>query len=236
MDKEQIGRFIAKLRKEKKWTQDDLAEKLFVDRTTISKWERGLYIPDVSVLKKMQDLFDVSLDELVSAAKHEEAPIKLEKKKNKVFKLKYLILLLITLLVIFIILKLINVFYVNDVKKNIDNEYIPDYIKNNFKYNYDENKFYNIKNCKGEKLTEEFLVNFSLYINILEKDKLSRHFEYDFTDNSIIYYEIVNDDTMESNFLYNLSNGECIYGKCNINIINEYLDKYEYILEKKRAE
>ena len=44
MNNEKIGHFICKLRTEKKWTQEDLANKLFVDRTMVSKWERGVYI------------------------------------------------------------------------------------------------------------------------------------------------------------------------------------------------
>ena len=41
MDKEKMGKFVAQLRKEKKMTQKDLAEKLFLTDKAISKWERG---------------------------------------------------------------------------------------------------------------------------------------------------------------------------------------------------
>ena len=65
MDNKKVGKFICKLRNEKKWTQEDLANKLFVDRTMVSKWERGVYIPTTEILLKMQELFDVSINEIL---------------------------------------------------------------------------------------------------------------------------------------------------------------------------
>ena len=65
MNNEKIGQFICKLRTEKKWTQEDLANKLFVDRTMVSKWERGVYIPSTEVLLNMQSLFNVSINEIL---------------------------------------------------------------------------------------------------------------------------------------------------------------------------
>lgn len=65
MNQEKVGKFIIKLRKEKKWTQEDLAQGLLVDRTMISKWERGLYIPNVEYLLQLQKLFNVSINEIL---------------------------------------------------------------------------------------------------------------------------------------------------------------------------
>ena len=53
MNQEKIGKFIAEKRKEKKLTQEQLAEKLSISKNAVSKWERGLNLPDVSI---MQDL------------------------------------------------------------------------------------------------------------------------------------------------------------------------------------
>ena len=50
MDQIAIGKFIAKKRKEKKFTQEQLAERLGVSNKTISKWERAESTPDISVL------------------------------------------------------------------------------------------------------------------------------------------------------------------------------------------
>ena len=45
-----FGQFLNQLRREKGWTQKDLAERLYVSDKAVSKWERGLSLPDVSLL------------------------------------------------------------------------------------------------------------------------------------------------------------------------------------------
>lgn len=51
-----------KLRKEKNLTQKQLADLLFLDQTTVSKWELGKAIPDYGTLQKLADLYDVTVD------------------------------------------------------------------------------------------------------------------------------------------------------------------------------
>ena len=53
MESKEIGKFIAKIRKEKGMTQQKLAEKLFVTDKAVSKWERGLSLPDISILEPL---------------------------------------------------------------------------------------------------------------------------------------------------------------------------------------
>lgn len=65
MDKEKMGKFVAQLRKEKKMTQKELAEKLFLTDKAISKWERGLSFPDISVLEPLAEVLEVSVLELL---------------------------------------------------------------------------------------------------------------------------------------------------------------------------
>ena len=55
IDQEKVGKFIADLRKEKGLTQDDLAEKMFVGREAISKWERGVCIPGQTLNSSLKD-------------------------------------------------------------------------------------------------------------------------------------------------------------------------------------
>ena len=73
MDKEKIGKFIAILRKEKKLTQEDLANLLYVDRGTVSKWERGVYIPTPETLVKISEVLEVSLNELIYGERKTES-------------------------------------------------------------------------------------------------------------------------------------------------------------------
>ena len=63
MDK--INIILSNLRKEKKWSQADLATQSGVSREMISKYERGIAIPSVDAAKKIADAFEVSLDYLV---------------------------------------------------------------------------------------------------------------------------------------------------------------------------
>ncbi len=57
---------LSRLRLAHGWTQAELAEKLNYSDKTVSKWERGESIPDVSILKQISELFHISLDDLLS--------------------------------------------------------------------------------------------------------------------------------------------------------------------------
>lgn len=65
IDKEKFGSFVAQLRKEKGLMQKDLAEKLYVSDKAVSKWERGLSIPDVAILVPLAEILDVTVTELL---------------------------------------------------------------------------------------------------------------------------------------------------------------------------
>ena len=64
--KETLGQRIARLRKEKKLTQDDLARKFNVSTQAISKWENDLSSPDISILKELANTLGVTIDYLLS--------------------------------------------------------------------------------------------------------------------------------------------------------------------------
>lgn len=65
MDNTKIGKLICTLRKEKGMTQRQLAECMNISDKTVSKWERGLGCPDVSLLSELSNLFHVDLSELL---------------------------------------------------------------------------------------------------------------------------------------------------------------------------
>lgn len=62
-----IAKNIVDLRKSRNWTQAELAQKLNYSDKAVSKWERAESVPDVTVLKEIVDLFQVSMDYLVEA-------------------------------------------------------------------------------------------------------------------------------------------------------------------------
>ena len=59
MDLQKIGTFMKDLRKEKGFTQEQLAESLNVSRRTVSRWETGMNMPDLDLLMELSDLYAV---------------------------------------------------------------------------------------------------------------------------------------------------------------------------------
>lgn len=76
MNYDKIGNFIATKRKEKDLTQKDLADKLGVTDKAVSKWERGLGCPDVSILELLSKALDVSILEILKGRIIEDEIIK----------------------------------------------------------------------------------------------------------------------------------------------------------------
>lgn len=74
-----IGDTIAKLRKEKGWTQIELAEKLQVSDKAVSKWESNKGDPSVEFLPMLAELFDVTLDYLMTGKEQEEKIVTMSK-------------------------------------------------------------------------------------------------------------------------------------------------------------
>ena len=69
MNQENIGKFIAKCRKDKKMTQQDLAEKLGVTDKSVGNWENGRNMPDLSLFKPLCDTLDITINDLLSGEK-----------------------------------------------------------------------------------------------------------------------------------------------------------------------
>ena len=69
MDQLKVGKFIAECRKQKNLTQMQLAEKLGITDKAISKWERGIAMPDTSIMLELCDILDITVNELLSGEK-----------------------------------------------------------------------------------------------------------------------------------------------------------------------
>ena len=69
MDLIKIGKFIAYCRKKKNITQEQLAEKLYVTDRAVSKWERGLSLPDADKMLDLCNILDINVNELLSGEK-----------------------------------------------------------------------------------------------------------------------------------------------------------------------
>lgn len=72
MEQQKIGSFLKKLRKEKNLTQEQLAEQLNVSGRTVSRWETGSNMPDISILVELAEFYDVSIPEIIDGERKSE--------------------------------------------------------------------------------------------------------------------------------------------------------------------
>lgn len=91
MDQEKIGLFIAKCRKEKKLTQQTLAEKLGISDKTIGNWENGRNMPDLSLFIPLCKELDITINELISGEHIKQEEIKVKSEENILKTFNYFI-------------------------------------------------------------------------------------------------------------------------------------------------
>ena len=182
MNYDKIGLFIKEKRKELNLTQKELASLLSITDKAISKWERGLGFPDVSLLEDLSNALNISILELIKGEKiNDDIKIETEnyvketlsitnqentrKKKILINKiLSFIIIgtcLLILFLNIFQIIKLNKTYFytINEYDKKILNSKITDI----------DNKYNIINNNKG-KFTDNDYQYIIYYLNLLIKD------------------------------------------------------------------
>ncbi len=153
MNQEKIGNFIAQSRKKVNLTQEELAEKLGISKNAVSKWERGLNLPDVSIMEELCAILKISLNELFAGEKLKDSEIKKQSEINllDVLKLNYLkekkykLLSIFIIILVFIIIMiltrivLIKCGYIMDNNLNYSKVYIVN--EGNIKGNVDINSF-----------------------------------------------------------------------------------------------
>jgi len=188
MDLIKIGKYIAFKRKEQGLTQKQLAEKLNMSDKSVSKWERGICLPDVSVYLELCKILDISINEFLAGEdipketieqKAEENIIQITKdNKNKQKYLKKIIRLLIVMLVVFIFITSIFIYK----KLTQPQNYIEPYLEKstemqtanmlsshpgnillfhyNSKKNYDSLTMYLTQYQKGKKISDKEICTF----------------------------------------------------------------------------
>jgi len=130
MNQEKIGRFIAELRKEKRMTQIDLANKLGITDRAISKWENGRGMPDLSLLPPLCEILDVSINELLSGARLDKKDYQEKLEENiintidytdkKIRKTKKIFIITISIILMFIVM--LMVMYGIDINRMRNNK------------------------------------------------------------------------------------------------------------------
>ena len=97
MDREKFGEFIKNSRVKKNYTQKQLADKLFIDVTAVSKWERGVTYPDITLVPEICKALDLNEHELIQSSNDTEYRKKM-KEAEKYIRLKNAIFWTTTLL------------------------------------------------------------------------------------------------------------------------------------------
>ena len=108
---------LIELRKRKNFTQGELAEMLNYSDKTISKWENGDSLPDISVLASLAEIYGITLDDLIHENAAEKVADKAEEKKA-LERYNQWIILSLSVVVVFLIATLIFVYL--KLKANID--------------------------------------------------------------------------------------------------------------------
>ncbi len=89
MNQEKIGKFIAECRRQRKMTQSELGEKLGVTEKSISNWENGRNMPDLSLFKPLCEELNISLNDLMSGEKVKEKEYRDKLEENIINTIDY---------------------------------------------------------------------------------------------------------------------------------------------------
>ena len=191
MNPVEFGKFIASLRNEKNLTQEDLAEKLFIDKRKVSRWECGTSMPEFDMLIKLSEILDVSLYELSICKRIKDECIttkiinefrNIKDFKKYKAKKKTNIVISIILFIILVITTTYTIKYNNTVTiyelSSADKTYA-------IEGNYIKAKDYNLFNIN----------NIGIVANDKKKNEtLFKNCEYEVLSNNVRMFYIVNND------------------------------------------
>ena len=97
MNSEKVGMFIKKLRKDNNLTQKELAEKYGVTYQAVSKWENGINLPDITLIRQMSKDFNISIEDILEGEIAQK-----QKSKNKILIVLIILVVFISLLIVLI--------------------------------------------------------------------------------------------------------------------------------------
>lgn len=201
-----IGKFIAELRKEKGMTQKELGEKLYISDKAVSKWERGLSIPDLAILEKLASVLNVEISDILMGKKGKHKEIDIEEEINKAtseLKRKQIkriiviifIFILLSIIMIFIIFKNVYLGYEEEKVKYVNSSGMSDVIKLGIpKFSFDEKSMensYTFKNIRNKKVLEKELNDYFKTLKYVSCNDSIYYYneEEDFT---IVNYDVIN--------------------------------------------
>lgn len=199
MKKEEISKFLKELRLNKNISQERLANDLHVDRSLVSKWERGICLPDITMLKELSDYYNLDISEIIKG----------KKSINKKYIIIPVCLVIIILLIIvfknaYLGFKIINIDYNYDSNNQKIKLGIP---KMSFMMKNNDRSF-SFKNLRGGNVLESEIKK---YLKTLKYSTCNDTIYYDEKSNiSIINYK-VKDKILYSSIDYQISIGDYCY-------------------------
>ena len=216
MNYDKIGKFIQEKRKEKNLTQKELANKLGVTDRAVSKWERGVGCPDVSILEILSKELDCSILEILKGRKIENEIIKvteaddyvkdsmnLSKQTTKEKIISYINKALVTTIIfIFLLLSYLNIVQIKYL--NTEYQYKTEYYENKKiqeLINTLEKNINIIKNNQGKYSNEDYQKIISQLENMDKIIKSSKIYDY-ISNRKEITYTL--NDLIKFNDLYEL--------------------------------
>lgn len=230
MEKNKIGKFIAAKRKEKGLTQVELGNILCVTDKAVSKWERGLGLPDITIVKTLAKVLDVSVNDILNGEKAENNNVDIEAELTKIrekinfqHKKKIItIVALFSLIIIAIILKNISlgynlkkVYYNHSNKNSYINVGVP---KTSFFMKY-RDKSYSFKNFRNANILENEIKQYLKSLDYLTCNDTIYY--YNSKDKYSITAYAVEKHLLYNNITYTIADGDF----CYMDKLSEYADK-----------
>ena len=176
MNQERIGKFISERRKDLKLKQKDLADKLHISEKTISKWECGKGLPEVSLMQPLCKELNITVNELLNGEsdnKEEKAIVEYVKYEKKKSNKKVAIITVIAILLITFILSTVIYFF----------------------NSYNKIAVYSITGRGKNFAVEETILTTSNMYNILNPGKIVPNSD-EYTESQIIAYQLKCDETI----------------------------------------
>lgn len=238
MDNNKIGKFIMQRRKYKGLTQKELGDRLFVTDKTVSKWERGLSLPDITILEKLAKELDTDIYSILQISKTDKglAEDVLEKERLKIkkqFRKKFMIVLIVFIFILFIFLfKTVSFGYdVQHVKySHYDDKLIDLGVPKFSFYRQISDENYSYKSLRGKEVLKNEIKD---YLNTLEFMTCNDTVYYydESADITIIDYS-VRSNLLYSTISYSVKNGNY----CDIFRVKEYGKKLDGLNGIKRMD
>lgn len=160
MDQEKVGSFIKDIRKRNNLTQKALADKLNVTYQAVSKWERGLNVPDIAIMIDISKQFNIDISEILNGEKR--------KKTNKLLYIILIVLIIISLICLYFIINKKSNFEFKTISSDCDDFLVT----GSAAYNKDKSSIYisNITYCGSP----NDIIYDKLECNLYEDNKLIR--------------------------------------------------------------